>query len=151
VLWLPAGGTYAIGDDLFGDWNYRLRVAGRDQLRIKRRGDPYSVFLFMNEDRSFRGWYVNLERPHQRTDLGFDYEDDLLDVWVAVGAEPELLDEDELEQAVRHGFLSDARAAEIRANAAYVLEKPPWPTGWEEWRPEPGWQVPDLAPGWDLT
>src|SRR5205823_3165554 len=92
VLWLPSGGTYAIGDDLFGDWSYELRVARRDQLRIKRRGDPYSVFLFMNEDRSFRGWYVNLERPHERTDLGFDYEDDLLDVWVALGAEPELLD-----------------------------------------------------------
>src|SRR6187401_3629875 len=47
------------------------------------------------------GWYVNLEQPQQPTALGFDYEDELLDVWVPFGGEPELLDEDELEEAVR--------------------------------------------------
>ena len=124
-------------------------MAGRDQLRSTRRGDPYSVFLFTNDDRSFRGWYVNLEGPHVRTELGFDYEDELLDVWVALSAEPELLDEDELEEAVRCGFVTDERAAEIRAVASYILANPPWPTGWEEWRPDPGWQVPALPPGWD--
>jgi predicted RNA-binding protein associated with RNAse of E/G family len=97
-----------------------------------------------------RGWYVNIERPQRRTPLGFDYEDELLDVWIAVGAKPELLDEDELEEAVRRGFVSGERAAEIRAIAAYVLERRPWPTGLEDWRPDPGWQMPDLPPGWDL-
>jgi len=120
-------------------------------LRFTRRGDPYSVFLFTNQDGTFRGWYVNIERLQQRTPFGFDYEDELLDVWVARGAEPELLDEDELEEAVRRGFVSDERAAEIRAVADHILANPPWPTGWEEWRPEPGWQVPDLPPGWHLT
>jgi Protein of unknown function (DUF402) len=150
VLWLPPGSTYAIGDDLFGDWTYRFRVLERGQLRVTRRGDPYSLFLFSHHDGSFRGWYVNLERPQVRTPLGFDYEDELLDVWIEVGAEPELLDEDELEEAVARGFVTDERAAAITETAAFVLANPSWPTGWEEWRPEPGWQLPELPPGWDV-
>lgn len=138
-----------IGDDLFGDWSYEERRLGRGQLRVTRRDEPYSVFLFTNVDGSFRGWYVNLERPQQRSGLGFDYEDELLDVWAQLGAEPELLDEDELEEAVERGFVAADRAGEVRATAERVLSDPPWPTGWEEWRPEPGWQLPALTPGWD--
>jgi hypothetical protein len=93
---------------------------------------------------------VNLERPQVRTPLGFDYEDELLDVWIPFGGEPELLDEDELEEAVRRGFVSPEHAGEIRAKAERVIAEPPWPTGWEDWHPEAGWQVPDLPPGWDV-
>jgi hypothetical protein len=148
VLWLPTGCTYAIGNDLFGDWTHELRVAERGQLRVTRRGDPFSIFLFTNDDGSFRGWYANLERPQRRTAIGFDYEDELLDVWVPLGGEPELLDEDELEEAVARGFLSPDRAVEIRDVADRVLAERPWPTGWEGWRPEPGWQVPVLPADW---
>jgi hypothetical protein len=149
VLWLPPESAYAIGDDLFGNWTYQERVLHRGQLRVTHRDDPFSVFLFTNHDGSFRGWYVNLERPQQRTELGFDYEDELLDVWVALGHQPELLDEDELEEAVQRGFVSGEHAATIRATAERVLAEPPWPTGWEDWRPEPGWQLPVLPLGWD--
>ena len=110
MLWLPPDSTYAIGNDLFGDWAHVLRPTYRGQLRVTHLGDPFSVFLFTHDDGSFRGWYVNLERGQRRSALGFDYEDDLLDVWVALGAEPELLDEDELGEAVRLGFVS-AQAA----------------------------------------
>jgi hypothetical protein len=75
----------------------------------------------------------------------------LLDVWVAKGHEPELLDEDELDEAVARGFFAPERAAAVRATAERVLAEPPWPTGWEEWGPEPGWQLPELPPGWDAT
>jgi hypothetical protein len=61
-----------------------------------------------------------------------------------------VLDEDELEEAVTRGFVSERRAAEIKANAERVLAEPPWPTGWEDWQPEAGWQVPDLPPGWEV-
>jgi len=92
---------------------------------------------------------VNLEQPQQRTTLGFDFEDELLDIWVEQDSDPEWLDEDELEEAVLRGFLSPERAARIRTNGERVLASPPWPTGWEDWRPDPGWQVPSLPPGWD--
>jgi Protein of unknown function (DUF402) len=149
VLWLPPGSTYAIGDALFGDWKFEERLLRRGQLRVTRPDEAFSVFLFTNHDGTLRGWYVNLEAPQQRTELGFDYEDELLDIWVPVGAEPELLDEDELEEAVRRGFFSTERAAEIRANGERVLADPPWPTGWEDWQPDPAWQVPVLPHGWD--
>ena len=149
ALWLPPGSSYAIGNELFGDWTYEFRVLERPQLRVTRSGDPFSVFLFQDHDGSFRGWYVNLERPQRRTRLGFDYEDELLDIWVPDGGDPELLDEDELEEAVRRGFMTPQRATEIRTKAERLLAEPPWPTGWEDWRPEPGWQVPELPPNWE--
>jgi len=144
VAWLPAGTPYAIGSDLFDEWTYRRRRIKRSQLRITRAGDAFSVFLFAD------GWYVNLEQPQVRTERGFDYEDELLDVWVPFDGKPELLDEDELEEAVRRGFISEQREAEIRAKAEQIVAEPPWPTGWEDWQPEAGWQVPDLPPGWDV-
>jgi hypothetical protein len=145
VAWLPPGTPYAIGTDLFADWTYRFRELRRPQLRVTRPGDAFSIFLFAD------GWYVNLEQPQQRTALGLDYEDELLDVWVPFGGEPELLDEDELEEAVRRGFISPDRETEIHAKAERIIAEPPWPTGWEDWKPEPGWQVPDLPPGWDVV
>jgi hypothetical protein len=151
VLWLPPATTYAMGDDLFGDWELRERIfeSSAGQLRLSRRDEPFSVHLFRHPDGSFRGWYVNLERPQRRTTLGFDFEDELLDIWIEAGREPRWLDEDELEEAVRRGIFPAERAAEIRANGERVLAERPWPTGWEDWQPDPRWQVPTLPPGWD--
>jgi hypothetical protein len=150
VLWLPPGTPYAIGTDLFGDWTYDFRRLERGQLRVTPAGAAFSVFLFDDYEGNFRGWYVNLEQPQRRTSRGFDYEDELLDIWIAKRHEPELLDEDELDEAVRRGFVSPERATEIRAKAERLLAEPPWPTGWEDWKPEPGWQQPSLPPGWDV-
>jgi hypothetical protein len=151
VLWFAPETRFPMGGDLFGEWSLddRLVDLRAGQLRISRPDEPFSVLLFHHEDGSFRGWYVNLERPQQRTALGFDLEDELLDIWVERGKQPELLDEDELDEAVHRGLFSAARAAQIRANAEGILASPPWPTGWEDWRPGPGWQVPTLPPGWD--
>jgi uncharacterized protein DUF402 len=151
VLWLPPATAYAIGDDLFGDWELHERIfeSSAGQLRVSRPGEPFSIHLFRHPDGSFRGWYVNLERPQRRTRLGFDFDDEVLDIWVEPGADPRWLDEDELEEAVRRGVFSRERAAAIRANGERVLADRPWPTGWEEWEPDPGWQLPALPPGWD--
>jgi hypothetical protein len=151
VLWFAPGTRVAIGRDLFGDWSLDDRVIDlrTGELRVIRPGEPFSVLLFHHRDGSFRGWYVNLEQPQQRTTLGFDFEDELLDIWIEHGKAAELLDEDELEEAVRRGFFSPERATQIRANAERILADPPWPTGWEDWKPEPGWQPTTLPPGWD--
>src|SRR5439155_2348082 len=71
-------------------------------------------------DGSFRGWYVNLEQPQQRTTLGFDFEDELLDIWVEQDSDPEWLDEDEPEEAVRRGVFPPERTARIRTNGQPV-------------------------------
>jgi hypothetical protein len=138
VLWLPPDVTYAMGDDLLSEWKFELRVMPTGQLRISRRNDPFSVHLFRQQDDSFRGWYVNLERPQRRTSLGFDYEDELLDIWCELGKEPELLDEDELEEAVRRDLFSAERAAEVRANAEGLLRTRPGPPAGRTGSPTPG-------------
>ena len=55
-------------------------------------------------------------------------------------------DEDELEQAAAVGLLEPAA---VREEAARVLREWPFPTGWEDWRPDPAWPIPQLPDGWD--
>ena len=37
-----------------------------------------------------------------------------------------------------------------RAEGESVLARAPWPTGWEKWRPDPAWELPELPDGWDV-
>ena len=32
-----------------------------------------------------------------------------------------------------------------------IVEEWPFPTGWEDWRPDPGWEPPTLPAGWDTV
>ena len=43
---------------------------------------PYAILLLSEPDGSPRGWYVNLQTPLQRTTIGFDTVDHLLDVLI---------------------------------------------------------------------
>ena len=51
-------------------------------------------------------------------------------------------DEDELEQAAALGIVD---AAAVRAEGQRVLEEWPFPTGWEDWRPDPDLADPAAA------
>ena len=55
----------------------------------------------------------------------------------------------ELEDAIRLGRFSPDEAATIRAEGENVVAAWPFPTGWEEWRPDPAWPIPQLPDGWD--
>ena len=94
----------------------------------------------------FAHWYVNFEEPLRRTPVGFDTFDQKLDLIVMPDGTFRWKDEDELEQAAALGLV-DADA--VRAEAARVLEEWPFPTGWEDWRPDPAWPIPQLPEGWD--
>jgi hypothetical protein len=87
----------------------------------------------------------------ERTPLGFDYEDLVLDVWVGRNGSWQWLDEDELEEVVAAGLIGEAEAAAIRASGEEVIAQLDvlLPTGWEDWRPDPGWEPPSLPAGWD--
>ena len=58
-------------------------------------------------------------------------------------------DEHELEAASRLGRFSPDEAAAIRAEGERVIAAWPFPTGWEDWRPDPSWPIPQLPEGWD--
>jgi hypothetical protein len=89
---------------------------------------------------------VNFEQPLRRSRVGFDTFDEKLDLIVRPDGSYRWKDEDELEQAAALGLVD---ADEVRAEAQRVIREWPFPTGWEHWRPDPSWPVPQLPAGWD--
>jgi hypothetical protein len=156
VCWIPreSESRYPQGDDgrelrIPRPDGYRLaeRRPERSALVLLRAGEPFSLWLF--RDDAFRYWYVNLERFLARGARTLDYEDHKLDLIVRPDGTVTRKDEDELEHAGRLGLL-DADA--VRRDADAVLADPPWPTGWEDWRPPSRWDAAvELPPGWDAT
>jgi hypothetical protein len=153
VLWMPRGAPAKLPVD---DDGRRLRIPGErwqleeistseDILCVARPGRAHSVYLFPRRRDDFH-WYVNLERPLERTSLGVDTFDWKLDLIVFPDRSYRWKDEDELEQAAAAGLLD---ADEVRAEAHRVLAEWPFPTGWEDWRPDPAWPVPQLPEGWE--
>lgn len=134
------GQPWRLGDGTWGD---------RQTLLVTPVGAAHSIWLFWSEAWEFQGWYVNLQEPLRRTPLGFDSVDLVLDVWIEPDLRWNWKDEHELEAAARVGRFSPDEAAAIRAEGERVLREWPFPTGWEDWRPDPSWPVPQLPTGWD--
>jgi uncharacterized protein len=150
ALWFPAGAPQRLPAEQHGEllrivldeWTLVPGMWGRSGLMIARPGAAHSIWIWLDSP----GWYVNLEEPMRRTSSGFDRLDQKLDIVVAPDGTYRWKDEDELEQAAAAGLLD---AAEVRAEAQRVLEEWPFPTGWEDWRPDPAWPIPQLPDGWD--
>jgi hypothetical protein len=120
-------------------------------LHLMRPGAAHSIDLFWDEADAFRGWYVNLQEPLRRTALGFDTDDLVLDVWIEPDGSWWWKDEDELDEAVRLGRFTAPEAKAIREEGERVVAAWPFPTGWEDWRPDPAWPMPLLPEGWDVV
>jgi uncharacterized protein len=106
----------------------------------------WSLWHFFRDDGAFDRWYVNFERPLGRGAVTLDYVDHKLDLIARPDGSLTWKDEDELEEAAALGLLDPAA---VRRDAERLLERPPWPTGWEDFRADPAWPVPELPPGWD--
>lgn len=124
-------------------------------LRLTIPRSDYSVLLLRNEDGTRFRWYINLEEPMQRTRFGFDYEDNILDIWVKADLSGwSWQDEDELEEAVAARLVTKEKAATLYAEgkaAVTLLQSGKSPfNDWVTWRPDPSWQVPVLPDGWDV-
>ncbi len=94
-------------------------------LRLSVPGSDHSVLLIWDEGfREMRLWYVNLEEPLRRTSVGFDYQDQFLDVEISPDRSSwRWKDEDELQEAVELGVISSERASELRAEGKRVIER----------------------------
>jgi predicted RNA-binding protein associated with RNAse of E/G family len=149
------GGRPVFSDLSRGNWILREEVwLGGDRVRLTVPGKKYSILLFWNPDGSLNRWYINLEEPLSRTNLGFDLQDKVLDVILT----PDMTswrweDEDELAEAVAAGLMSNEEALEFRGvgiDAVNLLQSGKSIfNGWEKWRPDPSWAVPVLPAGWD--
>jgi hypothetical protein len=145
AVWLPRGAGWLrpVGS-LFGEWGHEPTCMPRPELHLTRLGRGHSIHVLWTETGELRGWYVNLETGRRHSRYGFEYEDQLLDVWVEPGGEWRWLDEDELAEAVERGIYDQAQADAIRAEGERVLKEWPFPTGWEDWQPDPSWPTPLL-------
>ncbi len=162
VLWLAAGATVkwpAVAGRRVRDVPLEERYTrpwspvdgvwwGDGVIIIGRPGRGHSIWLFWR-DGSFAGWYVNLEDPWRPSRSGFDTEDHTLDLWVESDGSWRWKDEDELAVAVEVGFFTAEQAASFRAEGERVIAEWPFPTGWENWQPDPSWSVPSLPADWE--
>jgi Protein of unknown function (DUF402) len=159
VTWIAPGTpiAYPLGREdgrllPFEEWNVALRSwVGPGRLEQTSPWQRHSIRLIHGQNGAFLGWYVNLQAPLAESRFGFDTTDWQLDLWIEPDGDVHWKDEDDLEQAVELGILTvdDARLA--REEAHRVLEEWPFPTGWEEWRPDPSWPTPVLPEGWDVV
>ncbi|MFD7924195.1 DUF402 domain-containing protein [Streptomyces sp. NPDC059740] len=128
--------------------------SGTGVLKLARPGEPWSVWLFWEAGWVFKNWYVNLEEPHRRWAGGVDSEDHFLDICVYPDRSWRWVDEDEFAQARHDGLMPSALAADVLAAGREAESRirswgSPFTDGWEEWRPDPAWEVPALPADWD--
>ena len=121
---------------------------GDGVLVLGRAGRAHSLWLFWEGSR-FRGWYVQLEQPWRPFRYGFDTRDYILDIWIESDGAWRWKDEDELDVAVELGVVTPDEAAARRAEGESVIAEWPFPTGWEDWRPDPSWRAPAVPEDWD--
>jgi hypothetical protein len=160
VTWIAPGTPVVYPNGQDGDgrllplarWRIEHRAwFGSGCLELTPPVRAHAIRLLRDDDGSFRGWYVNLQAPLRRRADGFDTRDLQLDLVVEPGGAVTWKDEDHLEQAVELGLLGEDDARLARAEAERVLAEWPFPTGWEDWRPDPGWELPQLPAGWDVV
>ena len=131
------------------------RSGNRHVLTLTPPDTGHSVWLFWTLDWQLQSWYINLQSPIQRTTSGLLVQDQVLDIVVRPDMTWSWKDEDEFSELHRQGFFTDEQAASIRAEGermVRVLEnnEPPFCDGWEGWRPDPEWPVPQVPAGWDI-
>lgn len=103
----------------------------------------FEIGAFHDRDGGLVGHYVNLVRPSTPVGTRWIVEDLVLDVWLAPGASPRVLDEDELEAARRMNWVSGEEAGEARRAVDRVLAR----IDAGDWPPHPVRRWPlDLVP-----
>jgi hypothetical protein len=136
------------------EWALEERTwTGAHVLSFAWPGAGAAVLHFWDEAWTPTSFYVNVEAPLVRFDLGFDTFDHDLDVVV----EPDRSswrwkDEDVVAEGIELGVYSPEQATAFRREAERALRRvldrePPFDREWGDWRPDPGWPAPVLQPG----
>jgi hypothetical protein len=120
-------------------------------LRLVRPADPYTVEIYWDERWQHVCWYVNLQAPLVPSALGFDTTDWALDVLIDPDGSWRWKDEDDFAEAIAIGIFSKDEAARVRDAGERALAEQAWPTGLEDWRPDPSWTPPPLPPEWHVV
>jgi predicted RNA-binding protein associated with RNAse of E/G family len=126
----------------------RRRWERTNVLVALQAGRAHALWVVWATTGEFRGWYVNLQDPPTIEDTGYRTFDHALDVVVDPDGSWHWKDEDEFLAAAQAGHIDpDA----VRAEGERVLADPPWPTGYEDWRPPAGWGPLGLPRDWHVV
>lgn len=126
-------------------WHARERWEGHGVLMLQRPGEAHAIWVFWDgPERTFGGWYVNLQEPFRRTPAGYDTQDLELDILVALDGSWEWKDAEALDQRIREGRFTaeqvEATWAEGRRVAAELeAGRHWWDPSWAQWQPDPAW------------
>ena len=164
ALWMPVGTQMKRVDmaDRTNQLNYHIHgehpadeFRRGECLRLMLPGKPYSIWLHwsQNSPHRFTGWYVNLEAPFVRTEIGVDTTDNSLYLvvmpdltwrwkdadmaleWVSVGV---------FTQAQTDGFFADGNSViEMAQQQRFTFDG-----SFADWAPGPGWGIPTVHPEW---
>lgn len=156
VLWVAPGSERKLPPGRHQPWDREWTPVdrpwhGRGVFVVKELAAAHSIWHFRDGAGDFAGWYGNLEDPWRPTRFGYDSRDHILDVWRPRDGEWHWKDEDEFEQAVRHGLFDDREAAGIRAEGERVMRETRLPTGWEDRRAPPEFRRVRLPEDWHVV
>ncbi|WP_198397370.1 DUF402 domain-containing protein [Brevibacterium antiquum] len=123
--------------------------AGAGILAVFQPEIMYSVWLFETESGLRDSYYINIEVPYVRTDVGIETSDLVLDVVASADGSYRYKDEDELAFAHEAGLFSGSDVAEIRQAAANAVDdvtawRFPFDAGYQTFQPHPDWPIPSL-------
>lgn len=136
-------------------WAGRGRWLGHGVLMLQRPGESYAVWHFWEgPKRRFSGWYLNLQEPYRRTEIGYDTQDLELDIWIPSGGAWRLKDEELVAERVEDGRFTAAQALEIHRlgdEIGHMLDRGEawWDPAWAAFEPSPEWRAPDFPLGWE--
>lgn len=85
-------------------------------------GAWHDVGRFHLADDAFTGYYTNILTPPRFEAEGWSTTDLFLDVWLDASGDVAVLDEDEMREALRHGWIEWPLAKRARAEAALIQE-----------------------------
>lgn len=98
----------------------RVIRSGSTTLGVYRQGGNFVFWIMLDPDSRLQGYLLHICEPITISVDEVKYKDLLLDIWQSPGEAPELLDEDELEEALR-AKLIPASTAEVARNIANSL------------------------------
>jgi hypothetical protein len=124
---------------------------GGSALRLLEPAAAHAIELYWDSDWALLGWHVNLQTPPAVHDGRVDVTDHALDLWVDPEGSWRWKDEDDFAAMQLHGVFDPDAAARIRAEGERVLATWPFPTGWEDWRPDARWSTPGLPDDWHVV
>jgi hypothetical protein len=127
-----------------------------DVLFLIVPGDSFSTYIMWETGtKSLDCWYINLQEPIRRANIGFDTMDNMLDVVINPDmTEWRWKDNDEFAEAQKAGFYSPEKAHAIwsegeKAVRLVTTERRSIYKQWEKWQANPDWGIPKLSSFWD--